>query len=309
MRIGIIGAGMAGLSCATALTVCGHEVVLFDKGRGPGGRMSTRRLATPLGETAFDHGAQYFTARDARFVKAVDDWSDAGHVARWPVAGDDAWVGTPAMNAPVRAMAAVLDVRWATRIDRIAYAGEAWHFHGDGVTDTPFDAAVIAIPAEQVPALTEAEVPSIAALARATPSDPCWTVMVAYDARVPIGSDRIVDRGPLASAVRNSAKPGRTGPEAWVLQASADWSRSHLEDEPARVEAAILAAFADTVGADMPVVVTTSAHRWRYAKSGAQQRGAVWLADRRLGTCGDWLLASRVEAAWLSGRMLADLIA
>ncbi|MEL6486923.1 MAG: FAD-dependent oxidoreductase, partial [Pseudomonadota bacterium] len=35
--IAIIGAGMAGLACASALTAAGHKVQVFDKGRGPGG--------------------------------------------------------------------------------------------------------------------------------------------------------------------------------------------------------------------------------------------------------------------------------
>jgi predicted NAD/FAD-dependent oxidoreductase len=82
-RIGIVGAGMAGLSCATLLAAAGHRVVLFDKGRGPGGRMATRRVATDLGEVVFDHGAQYLTARDPDFVTQVERWRDAGHVARW----------------------------------------------------------------------------------------------------------------------------------------------------------------------------------------------------------------------------------
>lgn len=44
MTVAIIGAGMAGLSCARALVQAGVAVELFDKGRGPGGRMSTRRV-------------------------------------------------------------------------------------------------------------------------------------------------------------------------------------------------------------------------------------------------------------------------
>lgn len=68
MRIGIVGAGMAGLACAEGLAGLGHEVVLFDKGRGPGGRMSTRRLPTSAGEAHFDYGAQYFTVRDKNFL-------------------------------------------------------------------------------------------------------------------------------------------------------------------------------------------------------------------------------------------------
>ncbi|HQY71364.1 MAG TPA: FAD-dependent oxidoreductase, partial [Pseudomonadales bacterium] len=52
-RVAIIGAGIAGLSCATHLVQHGCTVSLFDRSRGPAGRMSTRR-----GEGwQCDHGA------------------------------------------------------------------------------------------------------------------------------------------------------------------------------------------------------------------------------------------------------------
>ena len=90
MRYAIVGAGMAGLACAEALKQAGHSVVLFDKGRGAGGRMSTRRLPTSLGEVAIDHGAQYFTARDPAFKNLVSTWRDQGIAVPWPLAGVDA---------------------------------------------------------------------------------------------------------------------------------------------------------------------------------------------------------------------------
>ena len=308
MRIGIVGAGMAGLSCATLLAAAGHDIVVFDKGRGPGGRMSTRRLATGLGEIGFDHGAQYMTARDPAFVARIERWADSGHVARWTAAGDDAWVGTPAMNAPVRDLAARLDVRWQRRVDGLARTADGWIFRGEDIDATPFDAAVVAVPAEQVAPLVDADRPDWAGQARATPSDPCWTVMAAYDRRLPIAADRLIDRGIVASAVRNSSKPGRADAEAWVVQATGDWSTRHLEDDPATVERTLLAAFADLAGIDLPSPVATSTHRWRYAKSGRLGQDALWDGSRRLGLCGDWLPGSRVEAAWLSGRRLAQAI-
>ncbi len=309
MRIGIVGAGMAGLSCATALVEAGHDVVVFDKGRGPGGRMSTRRLTTYLGEIGFDHGAQYMTARDPAFVARIERWADSGHVARWAAAGDDAWVGTPAMNAPIRDLASHLDVRWHRRIGRLTRTVDGWTCHGDDVDATPFDGVIVAVPAEQVVPLVEAHRPDWAEQARATPSDPCWTVMAAYDRRLPIEADRLTDRGIIASAVRNSSKPGRAGAEAWVLQATAAWSTEHIEDDPASVEGPLIAAFAEDSGVDLPLPVATSAHRWRYAKSGQLGQDALWDGARRLGVCGDWLPGSRVEAAWLSGRRLAGMVA
>jgi predicted NAD/FAD-dependent oxidoreductase len=306
-RIGIVGAGMAGLSCATLLAAAGYRVVLFDKGRGPGGRMATRRVATELGEVVFDHGAQYLTARGPDFVTQVERWRDAGHVARWPAAGADAWVGTPAMNAPIRDLAAAQDVHWHRRVDRIARTDRGWRFHGDDIDAAPFDVAIVAVPAEQVAPLVRAHRPDWAAQAQATPSDPCWTVMAAYRDHLTVGPDRLTDRGILASAVRNAAKPDRADIEAWVLQADANWSAAHIEDDPESVQQALLAAFAAETGCDLPAPLATSVHRWRYAKSGRLGRDALWDDALHLGVCGDWLIGARIEAAWQSGRRLAHL--
>ena len=73
--------------------------------------------------------------------------------------------------------------------------------------------------------------------------------------------------------------------------------RAHLEDDLDTVQRALLAAFADRVGADSPAVIGTSVHRWRYAKVDALNHGAIWNADIRLGACGDWLLGPRIKAA------------
>lgn len=308
MRIGTVGAGMAGLSCATLLVDTGHDVVLFDKGRAPGGRMSTRRLTTSLGEIGFDHGAQYLTARDPAFMAQVARWADGGHVARWAAAGDDAWVGTPAMNAPVRDFASRLDVRWYHRIDALTQDRLGWTLYGGGVDPAPFDSAIVAVPAEQVAPLIQAFRPDWAGQAQSTPSDPCWTVMAAYGSRLPIEPDRLTGIGIIASAVRNSAKPGRADAEAWVLQASGHWSAEHIENEPEIVERALLEEFASSTGQDLPTPIATSIHRWRYAKSGRLGQDALWDGSRLLGLCGDWLLGGRVEAAWLSGRRMAEAI-
>jgi len=132
--------------------------------------------------------------------------------------------------------------------------------------------------------------------------------MASYGSRLPIELDRLIDLGIIASAVRNAAKPGRAAAEAWVLQAIGPWSAEHIEAEPEAVERDLLAAFAAATTQDPPAPIATSVHRWRYAKSGRLGRDAVWDGERRLGLCGDWLLGGRVEAAWLSGRRLADAV-
>ena len=319
MRIAIIGAGVAGLSCALRLQAAGHGVTLFDKGRGAGGRMSTRRVETSAGETAFDHGAQYLTARDPAFVTAVGEWAAAGVIARWPAAGDDAWVGTPGMNAIVKYLADQADVHWRHRVTAIRRSDADWHIAlsstdlapsdlspTNSLTAGPFDAVVIAVPAEQAAPLLADHDPVMAAEAEACRSSPSWTAMLAFARPVAIADDVIRHAGIIGWAARNSAKPGRRGPEAWVVQATPDWSTTHLEDSADSVVGLLLAALADHAEESMPELIVRAGHRWRYARATAANRGALWNAEARLGAAGDWLLAPRIESAWLSGHMLAD---
>jgi hypothetical protein len=72
MRIAVIGAGISGLTAARTLQDQGHRVTVFEKLRSPGGRAATRRI----NELQFDHGAQYFTARDPAFRRAVAAWRE-----------------------------------------------------------------------------------------------------------------------------------------------------------------------------------------------------------------------------------------
>ena len=308
MRVVVIGAGISGLACAQRLAAAGHEVHLFDKGRGPGGRMSTRRVEAPGGRIAFDHGAQYFTARDPNFIAEVQAWAELGIVARWPEAGPEAWVGTPAMNAPVAHLAKQLAVAFSSHVMSLARDAAGWRVTMQGgERHGPFDAAVVALPAEQAAAFLGAHDLAMASLAMAVRSQPCWTMLAAFAERLPISGDVIRSAGVLAWTARNGTKPGRAKGEAWVIQAEGTWSATHLEQPAEQVARAMLDALSALAGdAPQPELLHLSAHRWRYAMVRGSDHGALWNKSLRLGACGDWLLGPRVELAWLSGRQLAQ---
>ena len=306
MQFAIVGAGIAGLACADALQSAGHSVSLFDKGRSPGGRMSTRRLQTSLGEVGIDHGAQYFTVRDPAFRQLAATWSDLGIAVPWPSAGADAWVGVPGMNAIVRQMASAHAVTWNQYVTGMARRNGQWWLMGQAGDIGPFDAVVLAIPAEQAAGILSLHDFSMARIALMARSQPCWTSMFVF-AHPLAGLPPVVrNAGEIAWAARNSAKPGRPGTEAWVVQASAAWSSARLEDAPEQISAMLLAALADAAGCAVPEPIAAVSHRWRYALSAGTGDGALWNNETRLGVCGDWLLGPRVECAWLSGRLLAE---
>jgi hypothetical protein len=305
--IAIIGAGMAGLSCAMELKARGMNPVLFDKGRGPGGRMATRRAEIDGAETSFDHGAQYFTARDPRFRHAVEGWQSAGYVAPWPAAGEDAFVGTPGMNAPLKQMAQFFNIAWETRIDAVLHDVHTWHLKS-GTAIFRAQQLVCAIPAEQAAELLAKEAPEFAACAAQARSQSCWALMVRFADRLDLGD---CFRGEaVAWAARNSSKPGRGEGEDWVIHASPAWSSEHLELSPDEVAPLLLAAFFTEADAATQTPLHAAAHRWRYAMvERAEGPPALWDAALDLGLCGDWLSGPRVEAAFLSGLELAAMMA
>jgi len=308
LNIAVIGAGMAGLTAATALKAAGYGVTVFDKARGPGGRMSTRRQATATGEISFDHGAPAFTAEDADFQAQVESWILAGLVQPWRAGGEGLYVGVPGMNAPLKAMAAELDCRWSVTVSGLTAGANGWRLAG-AEEGGPFDAVILAIPAEQACGLLDGLDRGLADRARASVSTPCWSLMLAFDGPVETAGAVVAGQGGAAWAGRQTSKPGRSGPEAWVVQASPDWSSVHLELTPDEAAALMLDQFQAAVGAPLPGVDSSVAHRWRYARAGTLEGpAAAWLPDLSLGVCGDWLGGASVEGAWRSGVAVTRLL-
>lgn len=318
-HIAVIGAGIAGLSCATALQHAGFQVSVFDKSGGPAGRMSTRRVDG----WQCDHGAQYFTARDPDFRAELARWERAGVAEQWSPAmrrfdadgtaigcgAAERFVGTPRMTAPAAWLASSLALRSGVTIRALQRGDPGWRLavDGAGALDCRYDAVVLAVPAPQATPLLRDVAPLMAALAGGTKMEGCWAMMLQYPAPLALGFDAaFVNRGALRWVARDSSKPGRGGGESWLLHASADWSEAHIELDADSVAAVLLPAFAE-LGGTSPQ--RWSAHRWRFAST-AQRHGevCVWDGGLGVGMCGDWLNGGNVEAAWLSGRALAQRI-
>ncbi len=317
--VAIVGAGLSGLLAARELHGGGREVRLFDKARGPGGRLATRRVD----EYAFDHGAQYFTVRHPRFQSEVDAWLQAGVVQRWDARLVDAgggamrprsaeharYVGAPRMSALTRFLAQERDLVTATRVTSVTAEAGGWRLHAEELDLGLYEAVLVTSPPEQaVPLLAGA--PALAGVAAAVRSEPCWAVMVVFERALEADFDgAFVDDARLAWCARNASKPGRPAHEAWVLHGTPAWSREHAEDAPGQVQAALLRAFFEATGLAALEPVFATAHRWMLARASEPRTdGVLWDAQQRIGACGDWCLGDKVEAAALSGLAAAQRV-
>jgi predicted NAD/FAD-dependent oxidoreductase len=292
--LAIIGAGMAGLTLGRAARAAGLAPVVYDKGRKPGGRLATRRLEN----LSFNHGCQHFTARDDGFAALT-----AAHGALpWAAAGADRMVGTPDMASLAEALAAPLAPLLSTHVQTIAYEDGGWTVTTPALPPARFDALILAIPPLQAASLLPPAHAFQAALARVHLA-PSWTVMLDVAADGP-DTLRLDNGGPLSWIAREASRPLAAPSGAYTIQASAGWSTAHLEDPAESVIAALTAAFAAATGITA-APRAAHAHRWRYALADAPLGAPyLWDTSQKLGLCGDWCLAPRLEAAYLSASEL-----
>jgi predicted NAD/FAD-dependent oxidoreductase len=293
-KIAIIGAGMAGIAAARAVSGAGAAVTIFDKGRQPGGRLATRQTQ---GFT-FNHGCQFFTRRDSGFAAATAPFS-----AVWPQAGEARFAGNPTMASLAAALLpAGVDLHQHAQVSAIARAASGWRVSLGDTTAGPFDTLILAIPAPQAASVLAGH-PFAAALADVV-IDPCWALMIGF-ADAAEGPAVIQTDGAISWAARENARPGAPpAPSAYTIHASAEWSSGHLDNSPEQITNALSREFfAATNIPTQPVFIR--AHRWRYAKvSRALGQPFLWDSTQRLGLCGDWCLGGRLEAAYLSGHAL-----
>ena len=146
MQTAIVGAGLTGLTLARLLKPHWPEApVVFEKSRGVGGRMATRRIGT----TRFDHGAQFYTLR-APIENWHQDWLTKSLVQKWFDADDVAHFICPAgMTSLAKDLASEIEVKLNTRVTKISRTERGWCLVCDDVTEFETKQLILTAPLPQ----------------------------------------------------------------------------------------------------------------------------------------------------------------
>jgi predicted NAD/FAD-dependent oxidoreductase len=317
-KVAIIGAGLCGATAAAELVRSGHTVSVFDKGRSVGGRMSSKRTEAGY----LDMGAQYFTARSENFQRQVQSWLDAGCVEVWncntaSLTCDEGrsvlerspdqqlrYIGTPSMQAPVKAVLAGISVTTNCRIHSLQRQEAGWTLVDEsGERHTGFSSVLLTTPPTQAgQLLVQSGLPGLFT-AQDSLLEPCWAVAM-RTAKTPSAEAIFCQHPKLRFISHQATKSGRNS--CYVLHFNADFSRGNIE-QPAEFWFAQAAEIAHSaLGLDDPIE-PVAAHRWLYASQHPELEppGIIALPEDKLWLGGDWSYGGRVENAWLAGVDLA----
>jgi renalase len=316
--LAIIGAGIAGITLARQLQGSA-EVRVFEKSRGFGGRMATRRS----GSYQFDHGAQFFTARSKQFQNLISDCVAENQVQAWlpKILTLDSqnkpfqrewfephYVGTPDMNSLCKTLALGLSVNMNTQVASIDAVEQGWLLKDSaGEQLGQFDWVISTSPAPQANELLPDCFVYKSELSTVNFS-PCFSLMLGFESTHKLNFDAAVVRNsPLGWIVSDSSKPGRPASFSLMVHSDNTWAQTQLESNIDDVRHAMLKALNDIMGDSLPPPNHIAIHRWRYAKANTSCKQSFLLDESNaLAACGDWCGGSRIEDAYLSGLKLGE---
>ena len=301
----VVGAGIAGVSCARVLQQAGLAVVVLDRGRKAGGRMARW---TRDGR-AVDIGAAYFTVRDPAFAALAEEWATRGIAHPWAdrfvvdepsgrrseTTAPVRWSAEGGLRSLVEDLATGLDVRLGHEVTSVEIEG-AQVVRVDG---QPVQGVVLAMPDPQVADLVGADVAVAAGL------DDEWDPVVSVAARFPARAWPTVDgvfvHGSPVSLLVDDGRRRGDGAPVLVAHCTHEVSREHLDDPSALVPTVLAEMGRLLPGLGDPV--WAEAKRWGSAEPRRPRASTFYLGEANLAICGDgWSTRPRIEAAWRSGR-------
>lgn len=303
MRIIVVGAGLSGLMAARQLVASGHQVTVFDKGRGVGGRLATRRIDA----ATLDHGAQFFTVRSEEFATHVNEWVAAGVAHEWckGFANEDGhprYVGSRGMSGIAKHLAEGLDVR----LEKLVFSLEQ---HNDCITVITddgqrhdCDAVLLTAPLPQSFSLLFGAGIEMPAELRTIDYDRTLGLLAVLDSphhHVPSPGGLQFPDDVFSFIGDNSAK-GISQAPALTFHANPQWSLQYFDDDLETIHSLLLDAARPWLGE--ATVVESQPKKWRFATPQKSWPDPCWVAPGgRIVLAGDVFAGPKMEGAALSG--------
>lgn len=310
MRVIIVGAGLSGLMAAQSLTSSGHEVIVFDKGRGVGGRLATRRI----GDATLDHGAQFFTVRSEEFASHVKTWLDAGVVHEW-CRGFDAedghprYVGSKGMSGIAKYLAQGLNVRTSALVFSLERTPSGYNVITDDGVAHACDKVLLTAPIPQSFSLLFGAGIEMPTELRSIDYDRTLGLLAvldshAHNVRSPGGMQFPDD---VFSFIGDNAAKGISATHALTFHANPEWSRTHFELELDEIHSLLLTAARPWLGNAQ--ILESQPKKWRFATPQGSWPDACWVDETQsLVMAGDAFAGPKMEGAALSGLAAARAI-
>lgn len=329
--VAIVGAGMAGLICARHLQQQGYRTIIWEKSRGVGGRVTTRRVGDRL---TIDRGLPWLEVQGEQTQKLIEQLQQEQIVRLWhgrvcqldrqgriqPTKGENRYVAPEGINAIAKYLARDLTIEKQCRLESIQpVADNTWRLVAEN-SHLQAKAVVFAIPTPQALEVLEKSQHCLSAQwleqLRAVKYFPCMTVSAGYSdlhlLELPQWEVLDLDYDPeIAKIILDSSKSDRATEPVFIFHSTPQFAQQYLEERNLQpVGERLLEKAASLLQPWFKSTQWMQVHRWRYAIPSSQlPRNCLSTTSPLPIVCGgDWCGGNNLESALVSGRACAETI-
>ena len=319
-NIAIIGSGLSGITIASELKKK-FNVEIFEKSRGVGGRMSTRKELPFI----FDHGAQFFKITTTDFMNFVSELLSERVILPWKFKlahfegvkltkiniiqnKDNFFVGVPNMDSIVKYLSKKIDVIINTKIEKIIKKKNDWFLYDqNNKSYGKYDWVILTLPAEQSKELITKKI-SFFPLLKKIKMKSCFSLMVGMNEPLNLNYNAAVIKDTdIAWLAENNSKPSRPKKYCLLINSSYDYGAKNINSSKTKIITHLLDTTSKLINRNIPKSAIVKLHQWRYVEAENYPNDNYFIDPKnKIGVCGDWFINSRVEGAFISASKLSE---
>jgi|TARA_Y100000766_G_scaffold71230_1_gene59802 predicted NAD/FAD-dependent oxidoreductase len=312
----VIGSGISGATIANLLNKK-FQVNLYDKGRGPGGRASFKRVK---GQIGFDHGTQYFSPKTIEFKKFANRLIKIKILKKW--SGNHIFlnskkkenkkhikiIGKKGNNDICKFLLKKVKCFYQSEVKKIYYKNKLWFLlFTDGKIRT-YKGVILTCPFPQLKKLSEKFINNTF-IKRKLKMDANITVMIAIKKNKKSPSSFLFDDPVLGWAGNeNTKKRFKSKYDLWTLQSTFKWANKNIDKNKKNLKKnskILIDKFFKLTKIKKTKVIYSINHGWKYSSNSKPLKiRSYWDPQKKIGVCADWFIGPRLESGWISAHDL-----
>ena len=312
----VIGSGISGATIANLLNKK-YQVSLYDKGRGPGGRASFKRIKGKIG---FDHGTQYISPKTNKFKNFTNKLIKKKILKKWT--GKHIFlnlkkkenkkhikiIGQHGNNDICKYLLKKIKYYYQSEVKKIYYKDKLWFLlFSDGKVKS-FKGIVLTCPFPQLSKLSKKFINN-SFIRKKLKMDANITVMIAIKRIKNLPSSFLFDDPVLGWAGNeNTKKRFKSKYDLWTLQSTFKWANKNINKNKKNLKKnskILIDKFFKLTNIKKTKIIYSINHGWKYSSNSKPLKiKSFWDPSKKFGVCADWFIGPRLESGWLSAHDL-----
>lgn len=312
----VIGSGISGSTIANLLNKK-YQINLYDKGRGPGGRASFKRIKGKIG---FDHGTQYISPKTREFKRFTNSlikkkilkiWR-GNHIFLNSKKKEDKKhikiIGKNGNNDICKYLLKKVKCYYQSKVKKIYYKDNLWFIvFNDGSLQT-HNGIILTCPFPQLYKLSKKFINN-PFIKKDIKMDANITVMIAIKKNKGSPNSFIFDDPILGWAGNeNTKKRFKSKYDLWTLQSTFKWANKNIDKNKKNLKKnskILIDKFFKLTKIKKTKVIYSINHGWKYSSNSKPLKiRSYWDPQKKIGVCADWFIGPRLESGWISAHDL-----